>query len=200
MTTVKQVVPFDLSKMGTAEGWCEKNVRLGYGLPAVFPDAKTDMEFNRDRGLLHSMDTLPKNGAVPVFVDTASEYEHVMVAIDGVLYSDGVKVDDWSKWKFFGWGESFESYRVVDIVPDPVPEPMPTPEPAPEPTPEPVEFKEGDIVVPTRLVDYNGTPLVQYDDNYVITQINGDRAVLSANRNGNLIVWASMNTKDIKKA
>lgn len=194
MTTVKQVVPFDLSKMGTRQGWCEANVREGYGLPAVFLDAKADMEFNRDRGLLHPMDTLPKNGAVPVFVDTASEYEHVMVAIDGVLYSDGVKVDDWSKWKFFGWGESFESYRVVDIVPDPVPEPEPTP------TPEPVGFKEGDIVVPTRLVDYNGTPLVQYDDNYVITQINGDRAVLSANRNGKLIVWAAMNTKDIKKA
>ena len=133
MTTVKQIVPFDLSKMGTAEGWCEKNVRLGYGLPAVFTDAKEDMEFNRDKGLLHSMDTLPKIGAVPVFVDTPSEYEHVMVAIDGVLYSDGVKVDDWSKWKFFGWGESFESYRVVDIVPDPVPEPTPTPEPTPEP-------------------------------------------------------------------
>lgn len=198
MTTVKQVVPFDLTKMGTAEGWCEKNVREGYGLPAVFPDAKADMEFNRDRGLLHPMDTLPKNGAVPVFVDTPSEYEHVMVAIDGVLYSDGVKVDDWSKWKFFGWGESFESYRVVDIVPDPVPEPEP--EPTPEPMPEPVEFKEGDIVVPIRLVDYNGTPLVQYDDNYVITQINGDRAVLSANRNGKLIVWAAMNTNDIKKA
>ena len=192
MTTVKQVVPFDLSKMGTRRGWCEANVREGYGLPAVFPDAKADMKFNRDRGLLHPMDTLPKNGAVPVFVDTASEFEHVMTAIDGVLYSDGVKVDDWSKWKFFGWGESFESYRVVDIVPDPVP--------VPEATPEPVGFKEGDIVVPTRLVDYNGTPLVQYDNNYVITQINGDRAVLSANRNGKLIVWAAMNTKDIKRA
>ena len=196
MTTVKQVVSFDLAKMGTRQGWCEANVREGYGLPAVFPDAKADMEFNRDRGLLHPMDTLPKNGAVPVFVDTNSEYEHVMVAIDGVLYSDGVKEDDWSKWKFFGWGESFESYRVVDIVPDP----EPTPEPTPEPEPTEEGFKEGDIVVPTRLVDYNGTPLVQYDDNYVITQINGDRAVLSANRNGELIVWAAMNTKDIKKA
>lgn len=129
MTTVIQVVPFDLAKMGTKQSWCEANVREGYGLPAVFPDAKADMEFNRDRGLLHPMDTLPKNCAVPVFVDTASEYEHVMVSINGVLYSDGVKVDDWSKWKFFGWGESFESYRVIDIVPDPVPEPTPEPEP-----------------------------------------------------------------------
>lgn len=72
----------------------------------------------------------------------------------------------------------------------------PTPKPQPDPK---AKFKVGDIVVPTRLVDYDGTPLVQWDDNYVITQIYGDRAVLCANRNGDLICWAAMNTKDIKK-
>lgn len=87
---------------------------------------------------------------------------------------------------------------VVANTPEPTPEPQPTPEPKPEPVKE--EFKESDIVVPTRLVDYNGTPLKQYDDTYVITQLIGDRAVLSANRNGKLIVWAAMNTNDIKKA
>ena len=72
----------------------------------------------------------------------------------------------------------------------------------PEPAPEPVDegFKVGDIVVPTRLVDYNGTPLKQYDDTYTITQINGDRAVLSAPRGGKMVVWAAMNTNDIRKA
>ena len=72
-----------------------------------------------------------------------------------------------------------------------------TPAPAPEPSD---DFKVGDEVVPIRLVDYNGTPLVQYDDTYTITQINGDRAVLSAPRNGEMVVWAAMNTKDIRKA
>lgn len=74
----------------------------------------------------------------------------------------------------------------------------PAPAPAPTPTPKPQEdgFKVGDVVVPTRLVDYNGTHLVQYDENYTITQINGDRAVLSARG----AIWAAMNTKDIKKA
>lgn len=75
--------------------------------------------------------------------------------------------------------------------------PQPTP---PAPQPQPAGFKVGDKVVPTRLVDYNGTPLVQYDKTYTITQINGDRAVLSAPRNGKMVVWAAMNTKDIKKA
>lgn len=72
------------------------------------------------------------------------------------------------------------------------------PAPAPEPTPEP--FKVGDKVVPTKLVDYNGTPLVQYDDYYTISEINGDRAVLTAPRNGQPVVWAAMNTANIRKA
>lgn len=68
--------------------------------------------------------------------------------------------------------------------------------PAPAPTPAPAGFKVGDVVVPTRLVDYNGTPLVQYDPTYTISEINGDRAVLMARG----AVWAAMNTKDIRKA
>ena len=76
------------------------------------------------------------------------------------------------------------------------PEPTPTPEPKPEPKPS--KFKEGDIVVPTRLVDYDGTPLRQWDDQYVITQISGDRAVLCADRDGDLIVWAAMRLEDLK--
>jgi hypothetical protein len=68
--------------------------------------------------------------------------------------------------------------------------------PAPAPTPAPVGFKAGDVVVPTRLVDYYGTPLVQYDPTYTISEINGDRAVLMARG----AVWAAMNTKDIRKA
>lgn len=67
----------------------------------------------------------------------------------------------------------------------------------PSPAPKPAEgFKVGDAVVPTRLVDYNGTPLVQYDDTYTISELNGDRAVLTARG----AVWAAMNTKDIRKA
>lgn len=71
-----------------------------------------------------------------------------------------------------------------------------SPAPAPVPTPAPTTFKVGDVVVPTRLVDYNGTPLVQYDPAYTISEINGDRAVLTARG----AVWAAMNTKDIRKA
>ena len=59
-------------------------------------------------------------------------------------------------------------------------------------------FEVGNLVVPTKLVNYKGTPLKQYDPYYAITDLNGDRAVLSANRNGKMTVWAAMNTKNIK--
>lgn len=191
-----QVVGFDVSKMGTEPGMCEKNCRLGYGLPARCASAKEDMEFNRNNGTLHPMSELPDNVAVPVFVDTASPYEHIEVSDHGTFYSDGKRVSNPYSQKFFGWGEFCAKARVVEYVKEPEPTP-----PAPEPTPEPSEgFKVGDIVVPTRLVDYNGTPLKQYDDTYTITQINGDRAVLSAPRGDKMVVWAAMNTNDIRKA
>ncbi len=66
-------------------------------------------------------------------------------------------------------------------------------------TPSTATFKVGDKVVPTRLYNYNGVKLTQYDKTYQITKIEGDRVVLAANRNGKLITWAAMNIKDIKK-
>ena len=58
------------------------------------------------------------------------------------------------------------------------------------------EFKVGDKVKPTKLIDYNGTHLVQYDDYYTIFEINGDRVVLVARGQ----VWAAMNIKNIERA
>lgn len=60
-------------------------------------------------------------------------------------------------------------------------------------------LKVGDKVVPTHLVNYNGTPLKQYDPFYYITALNGDRAVCSAKRDNKFIVWATMNIKDLKR-
>ena len=137
MTTYKQVVAFNLKKMGTQKGYCEKNVRLGYGLPARCASAKDDMEYNKSKGALHPMSTLPKNVTVPVFVDTSSPYEHVEVCDHGTYYSDGKKVANPSKQKFFGWGEFCAKARVV--------EPVKTPAPAPKPA----AIKVGDTVLVT---------------------------------------------------
>ena len=68
-----------------------------------------------------------------------------------------------------------------------------------QPTPKPETFKVGDKVVPLTLVDYNGTKLIQYDPYYYITEISGNRAVLSALRGNKYYVWAALNTNNIKK-
>ena len=70
----------------------------------------------------------------------------------------------------------------------------------PEPTPEPSnDIKVGDWVIPIELVNYYGTPLTQYDEVYKVTEIDGDRAVCCAERDGEWQVWASMNVNNLRK-
>ena len=116
-----QVVSFNLKKMGHEKGMCEKNVRLGYGLPAKCASAKDDMEYNKKQGALHPMSSLPKNVDVPVFVDTSSPYEHVEESVKGTFYSDGARVLNPGKQKYFGWGEFCAKARVVKYQADPKP-------------------------------------------------------------------------------
>lgn len=66
----------------------------------------------------------------------------------------------------------------------------------PSPAPKKNEIKVGSTVVPTRLVDYNGTPVRQYDPSYTVIQLTGNRAVLSARG----AVWCAMNVKNLKLA
>ena len=191
-----QVRPFNPSKMGTRKNWCLANCMTGFEppVPSKYPDAKSAMQANKDAGTLHSMDTLPLNCAVPVFADTPSQWEHVMVCDKGTMWSDGQIVDA-GKFNYFGWGETLNDVRIVDYVPDPEPQPEPTP------TPEPDDgFKVGDKVVPITLVDYYGTPLIQYDDVYTISEINGDRVVLTAPRGDKMEIWCAMNINNIRKA
>lgn len=124
-----QKQPFELSRMGTRPGWCLQNVRLGFDIGPKYNDAKEAMLANQQAGTLHSIDTLPENVAVPVFIDSPAPEEHVEVADHGVFYSDGKKLDNPMSQKFFGWGETLNGVRVVEYVEDPKPEPEPTPEP-----------------------------------------------------------------------
>lgn len=64
----------------------------------------------------------------------------------------------------------------------------------PAPAPKANEIKVSSTVVPTRLVDYNGTPVRQYDSSYTVIQLTGNRAVLSARGS----IWAAMRTQDLK--
>ena len=138
----QQKQPFDLSKMGTTPEMCLMNVRLAFGVPPKYYDAKAAMLANKNAGTLHDISTLPQNVAVPVFVDTASINEHVEAADCGVFYSDGKRLTNPMSQKFFGWGETLNDVRIVEWVEDP--EPEPTPEPTPEPNKVWYTYKQGD--------------------------------------------------------
>lgn len=108
--------------MGKKKGWCLENVARGYhiyGVPSALPSAKADMEFNRARGTLHPLNTIPNNVAVPVYLDTASKYEHIEVCDRGKYWSDGYVVGKPSNT--FGWGEYCNGVRIVEWQNDPQP-------------------------------------------------------------------------------
>ena len=68
-----------------------------------------------------------------------------------------------------------------------------------KPTPVEPDFKVGDIVVPTVLVDYKGTHLVQYDEKYEISQIDSRGALLRAVRGTERPIWAVLPLSNIRK-
>lgn len=115
---MKQIKYFDIRKMGHKAGYCLQNVRLGFGIPALFYDAKQDMLNNKNKGTLHSMDTLPHDVQVPVYVDSSSVHEHIIAYDRGTFYSDGKRLTSTKGIKFFGWGELCENVRVVEYTSD----------------------------------------------------------------------------------
>lgn len=53
----------------------------------------------------------------------------------------------------------------------------------------------GDTVRPNVLKDYNGNTLTSYHDTYTVSELKGDRAVLTVNGQ----VWAAMNVNNLSK-
>lgn len=60
-------------------------------------------------------------------------------------------------------------------------------------------LKVGDKVEPIKNVSYSGNRVVRWDDYYYITELSGQRAVLSAKRNGKMVVWCAMNVNNLRK-
>ena len=113
----QQVKQFNIKQMGRKTDWCLQNCRLGFGIKTGhFESAKADMDSQWKNGTIHNISTLPKNCAVPVYVDTSSPYEHVVVVDHGIWYSDGIKIKPISK--VYGWGELCDGVRVVKKVED----------------------------------------------------------------------------------
>ena len=112
----EQVKRFDIKKMGTKKGYCLQNVRLGFGIAPKYASAKLDMEANRRAGTLHGMSSIPNNVSVPVYMDTSSKYEHIIVCHNGNYYSDGKRLTSIRGIKFFGLCETCNGVRVVKEI------------------------------------------------------------------------------------
>ena len=185
----KQVVPFDLNKMGRKSGYCLQNVRLGYGIPAKYASAKDAMNASKAAGTFHADLDIPTNVAVPIFAETGSPYGHVMVDYYGDVYSDGKHLSSLKGMTLLGWSETLNDVRVIEWQEDPKPAPTPAPS---------TGINVGDKVTLKTWVDYNGTPLRQTRDFYFVSQINGDRAVLNAD-SVNGAVYAAVNINNLNK-
>lgn len=108
-----QIKGFNPAKMGRKKGYCLQNCDKGFGISGSMPSAKYDMESQRKNGTLHA-GTPPYNISVPVYCDTVSKYEHVVVWHRGVVYEDGaVRAGGLKGLKLFGWGECEDGTRIV---------------------------------------------------------------------------------------
>lgn len=167
----RQVRKFDPAKMGKRKGWCLANVAKGYedcyGNPNAKESAKADMESQKAAGTLHDISSLPNNVAVPIYVDTTSKYEHVVVhTADGKYWEDGKETK--APKNTFGWGEYCNGVRVVEYANDPAPAPTPSHKP----------IDEGVVLAVIRGDYGNGTDRVYrlqaagYDANEVQRAVN----------------------------
>lgn len=105
-----QLRKFTLKDMGTTKNFCLRNVRKAYGIGAKYVDAKQAMNENKNKGLLHSLSTIPNNCAVPVFT-SVGVFGHVMVCDRGTYYSDGKKVSKPNN--SYQWGEMLNGVWIV---------------------------------------------------------------------------------------
>ena len=109
----KQDRAFSLARMGKTKNFCLRNVRQAFGVGGKYANAKMAMNENRSKGTLHSLSSIPKNVAVPVFT-SQGVWGHVMVCDHGTYYSDGYKVSRPNST--YQWGEFLNGVRIVSWV------------------------------------------------------------------------------------
>lgn len=117
--TWTQVRTFDHNDMGTTQGWCLMNCRLGFGIQSgTFASAIADMRSQRANGTLHGAGTTPPSYLqVPVYIDTGTVDGHVVVWDKGTVWSDGTRISQGLSYyglsNVWGWGELCDGVRVV---------------------------------------------------------------------------------------
>lgn len=127
------------TRIAGGAGWCLREVRTLYGVPAAAPDATTAWQWAKHKHRTERTSTIPRG--VPIFWTGGSKgHGHIAISAgDGDCYTTDlptsgrwgwVRIDDITrKWglDFAGWTEDLNGVRVWTKA-----EPEPTP-PAPEP-------------------------------------------------------------------
>jgi uncharacterized protein YraI len=117
---MEQVRRFDRSKAGRQAGWCLRNVRMGYSIAPVHPDAWTawnNTPQKRNR-------TIPTGVDVPLYYDYTTggnRYGHINVRLaDGRIWNDGNYFANlaaferaWSNVKYVGWSTHVNGVEVI---------------------------------------------------------------------------------------
>lgn len=127
----------------------------------------------------------PKETGKYVGVSTAGQYGHV------VWFESGTTISEYNYSIVGGFGVrniNLGAYRWFQIK-SPITPPTPTPT---------TDINVGDRVLPISWVDYNGKALKKTRDYYFVSQISGDRAVLSADSVDGAI-YAAVKTSNLKK-
>lgn len=114
MTTYKQVKACNIAKMGKTKGMCLQNVKQAFGITPSGTSAKVQLAAVKSAGWFHT-GAAPTNVAVPVWLNTNSQYGHVMISLNGVIYSDGYKTNV-AQAKLLGWAEGICGVRIVQAV------------------------------------------------------------------------------------
>ena len=151
-----------------------------------------------------------KTGVRPLFYSSGNGFANfkdmvnagnysVWAASDGNWY-DGTKVvikqsvyDGLDHDVFYGDATTWHKYANPSGESKPAAQPSTPAQPAPRPVSSGIAV--GDTVRPNSLVDYNGNHLTSYHDTYTVSEISGDRAVLTAGGQ----VWAALRTSNITK-
>ena len=118
----QQVKPFSQSKAGKTQNMCLANVRAGYQIKNLLPDAWTAwQQTDQHKG------TPPAGVDVPVFFSYVANIDgqrknwgHIGVRLkNGKFWSDGVTYSNIAAYtsthapKYVGWGESVNNERVI---------------------------------------------------------------------------------------
>lgn len=142
---------------------------------------------------------MPENGYKEVAAPTTGG-KYVGVARTGnhvVWWEGGRSISEYNWAVSGGYHErtvvlgQFRWFQIVAPAKPKVSKPAPVKKPAAKKP----SLKVGDKVVPLKPVNYRGTVVKQYDSKYVITELKGDRAVLSARGQ----VWAALKTSNLRK-